>query len=125
MNWFSEKNVFIKGLILVIYLPLLIPHFLIQDNINFGFAIILSLLFVWMLSVYARWVLHNLKKIGNVRIYVLIYFSTIVINFIASFFISRNTWMIYLLSIWTLVITIYFGSIVYERIFGVSVKAHQ
>lgn len=102
LSYYSNDDKFSRGVSLILFIPLVIPHLYLHSKDSSIYLIILIVFF--FISVYLDW--KNLHKLyvngGDSKNYVALVIITTLLNFILSFYLNENKWLIIVLSLWCL-----------------------
>lgn len=107
MNFYSNEDKFSRGILLILFIPLALPHLYLNSADNKIYLLVLIVIFVWMLSLDIP-KLFILYKSGDApRRFVLSVSFIAVLNFVASFIINNNNWLLLLLAAVCLAMSFY------------------
>ncbi len=102
MRFYSTDDKFSRGVTLILFIPLAIPHLYLYSKDSLISVLILIIFFG--ISVYLDWKkMYQLYSCGgdNKR-YVVTVLITVLLNFVLSFYLNDNKWLFLILPIWCL-----------------------
>ena len=111
MSLYSEKDLFARGVWLLLCIPIFLPHFALEQTNKVVSVLVLVTFFVIAAALYGQKLWSLLHTGKEAKIYVSSVLTLIIINTICSIYTYENRPIIYLLIAMSTVVAIFGGRI--------------
>lgn len=104
---YSAKDKFSRGVAILVYMPLLLPYFLINEIGSY--AVSIALLIGWLWVVVSNYKIYEFLFMEGEKgkRFIILTMITTGVNFLLSFVIKNQVWLLIIISFWSFYLSVF------------------